>query len=469
MSTSISETNISNRLQLVQAQINAIGFEWEVPQPALKAICALSALDFKEQPKWGLTVWEKRVVEGIPKKTKFYVARRGEHLEITIPLDPIHKNPTQKTAMFAYRILFHTLQHTFVKVEPKFRMALLYDTKEKKVLVDEEINMRHHCNNLKNFPKLEEWGIIAGSREKKPIQKMMLVDECYSMNLAELRQKDPEYARSRKNVIHLLIDLLEAVSGLHSQFVHCDIKEENIILKDKWKLALTDLGLATVKATSTHDVRGSHLELAPELIQFMCTGRGWAEHYQPSLDIWNVGMIAYNLLFQVHNQTQWPEFRKHQRRLELIWKEPEKYESCQNALQQLFPQTWEKEKKLFLEKYETYSRENLRNFVYGKWLKAVYAFEREMKGQPEWLWRMLRVSPSERAAATQTLSALKAYVNSPEINTPLLTAASSEDVPTDIDADALTGSVLDLASFESIPKDATKNPPGNDQNTCLVQ
>lgn len=103
---------------------------------------------------------------------------------------------------------------------------------------------------------------------------------------------------SEKNAAAVMRDLLEAVQCLHvNDIVHRDIKPENVLALNKsWPLRvkLADFGLAdfvlenSFGEKSTCGMYGTPFFVAPEVIR--------AETYTPAVDIWSLGVLAYNML-----------------------------------------------------------------------------------------------------------------------------------------------------------------------------
>ncbi|CAN8071106.1 unnamed protein product, partial [Agarophyton chilense] len=103
---------------------------------------------------------------------------------------------------------------------------------------------------------------------------------------------------SEKNAANVMSDLLQAVQCLHdNDIVHRDIKPENVLAVHKtWPLdvKLADFGLAdfvlenSFGEKSTCGMYGTPFFVAPEVIR--------AETYTPAVDIWSLGVLAYNML-----------------------------------------------------------------------------------------------------------------------------------------------------------------------------
>lgn len=103
---------------------------------------------------------------------------------------------------------------------------------------------------------------------------------------------------SEKNAANVMRDLLESVRCLHANdIVHRDIKPENVLaVNKKWplKVKLADFGLAdfvlenSFGEKSTCGMYGTPFFVAPEVMR--------AETYTPAVDIWSLGVLAYNML-----------------------------------------------------------------------------------------------------------------------------------------------------------------------------
>jgi hypothetical protein len=104
---------------------------------------------------------------------------------------------------------------------------------------------------------------------------------------------------SLKPVCDIILQVAEALHYIHGrQIVHCDIKPDNIFVcrlpsteRRKWVVKLLDFGLARIGAASartTQSLEGTPAYMSPERI------KGQAP--QPSMDIYSLGVLAYELL-----------------------------------------------------------------------------------------------------------------------------------------------------------------------------
>lgn len=87
----------------------------------------------------------------------------------------------------------------------------------------------------------------------------------------------------------MFIDILVGLHQLHSRFIiHRDIKLKNIFLTAEKKCVIGDLGIATTALDSATSEVGTYCYNAPEI--YSKEGP-----YTEKVDVWAVGMIAYQL------------------------------------------------------------------------------------------------------------------------------------------------------------------------------
>lgn len=96
----------------------------------------------------------------------------------------------------------------------------------------------------------------------------------------------------KTEVKFIMRQLIEAVMYCHSHgIVHRDIKLENILIDNNYKIKLTDFGLCGIK-NNPDDIFSQSLGTvrytAPEMLQ----GNG----YNESIDIWGIGVVFFTLL-----------------------------------------------------------------------------------------------------------------------------------------------------------------------------
>ncbi|KAG2423222.1 hypothetical protein HXX76_015479 [Chlamydomonas incerta] len=110
---------------------------------------------------------------------------------------------------------------------------------------------------------------------------------------------------SESQALHLvLLPLLRALAYLHAQgIVHRDIKPENLLFTPDWRLKLCDFGVSVCLAEERAVTRtGSRDYMAPEVTTCPLK-RTPADNkdspamaYTPAVDVWSLGVLAYELL-----------------------------------------------------------------------------------------------------------------------------------------------------------------------------
>lgn len=93
----------------------------------------------------------------------------------------------------------------------------------------------------------------------------------------------------------VLLPLLDALVHIHDKgIIHRDIKPENLLLDSRWALRVADFGLAvdTARQRPVTKMVGTCDYMSPEVIRNNYDGA-----YSAKVDVWAVGVVAYELLF----------------------------------------------------------------------------------------------------------------------------------------------------------------------------
>lgn len=92
---------------------------------------------------------------------------------------------------------------------------------------------------------------------------------------------------------YIFRQLVSAISYLHSlKIVHRDIKDENIVIDDKFQIKLIDFGTAAYITPGTRfaTFSGTVDYCSPEIL----LGN---KYFGPELDVWTCGITLYTLIF----------------------------------------------------------------------------------------------------------------------------------------------------------------------------
>jgi len=83
--------------------------------------------------------------------------------------------------------------------------------------------------------------------------------------------------------------ILQGLASLHErEYIHRDIKPDNILMQDDWTPMLADFGFAKKFDGTQNTIGGTRLFLAPEMKE--------EEPYSLKLDIWNVGAVIFYIV-----------------------------------------------------------------------------------------------------------------------------------------------------------------------------
>ncbi|HEY9765082.1 MAG TPA: serine/threonine-protein kinase, partial [Chroococcales cyanobacterium] len=111
----------------------------------------------------------------------------------------------------------------------------------------------------------------------------------FTMEVVPGKGLDEILPLSPEKVEDVLVQLCRALGFIHCQgLVHCDIKPENIRIKEDGTLKLMDFGLMEAAGTSGGSIKGTLAYMAPEVCR-----RGKIDQ---RADLYSVGALAYHLL-----------------------------------------------------------------------------------------------------------------------------------------------------------------------------
>lgn len=440
---SITDDIAAARRQKIRELFDTIDF---IPdRPAASVLETLSKLHYSQFPvetspnkqvTWIAVKPPKSTHDNIKARRIFCIRRPNNTLEALMPVRHVLKNPFMKTGRFAYKVIFNPENPLDFELKPAFLLTAVYPTSQGvkrdevlRNLFDREVNLRLHLNNLNShFPKLENWGFKQGrhtniDHRSISCQKIMMEDECMELNLAQYFDRNPNI--SEKEITGIIIRVLEALEkmyqgGTERGFVHCDVKRENIILRrleGKWVAYLTDVGLSTVIGLEETS-KGTPTELPPECFKLAIHYK--KTKYLQSFDLWTVGILAWDMLHQVHKPSQWNEYKKAQYNLAYARLHADDLINVDAAFIKVFPihlYNWEqgeKEKENFFRwlKEKTYTPDLLFDWLKMKWREEGKKFEASIVQQHPtmtWLHGLLRLNPAERHSVEQSLQQLRAY------------------------------------------------------------
>jgi len=114
------------------------------------------------------------------------------------------------------------------------------------------------------------------------------------VDLGELLLELPEGRLAPEEALHVLASCASGLAAAHAQgVVHRDLKPRSVLVGESGDVKLTDFGIAlpleaSVRATAHHEIPGTPLYLAPEVLI------DW--EWSPAADLYALGVTAYHAL-----------------------------------------------------------------------------------------------------------------------------------------------------------------------------
>lgn len=139
--------------------------------------------------------------------------------------------------------------------------------------------------------KSQETNLIEFKRKLEFRGHFIIVMELLSTNLYEFLKKNDFKPLSAHLVKRIAVQLLIGINHIHSNnIIHCDLKPENIVLKNEQKssIRIVDFGSACLKENKFFNYIQSRYYRAPEVL--LDSG------YNEKIDIWSLGCIIVELL-----------------------------------------------------------------------------------------------------------------------------------------------------------------------------
>ncbi|XP_044311838.1 calcium/calmodulin-dependent protein kinase type IV-like [Varanus komodoensis] len=178
--------------------------------------------------------------------------------------------------------------------------SVVYDCEDKKThikyaakVLKKTVNQKTVKSEVSVLLKLSHPNIIKLKEViETPSEIVLILERVTGGELFDRIMEKGTY--SEKDAVHVMKQILEAVSYLHANgVVHRDLKPENILfanLSPNAPLKIGDFGLAKIldKGQVMNTVCGTAGYCAPEVIQ--------GASYGPEVDMWSLGVILYILL-----------------------------------------------------------------------------------------------------------------------------------------------------------------------------
>lgn len=156
----------------------------------------------------------------------------------------------------------------------------------------EEVRRYEQFSNHENCITLHN----AWEEDERLFMQMELCQgslEDYACEYAKRGERIPE-----EDVWSFLLDLLQAIKGLHDQnLIHLDIKLDNILITEDKICKLADFGLVFDLSSNGHPIEGDSRYIAPELLQGF---------FSKAADIFSLGACILELACNIELETNGP-------------------------------------------------------------------------------------------------------------------------------------------------------------------
>ena len=132
------------------------------------------------------------------------------------------------------------------------------------------------------------------STRGEPWIYMAIYELCEHGDLGSYLVKNPHKARDMSFLRPFFTKLVDAVSHMHDRdYVHCDIKPENILVTSDLEPRLADFGMSQ-KFSDRMIAQGTPSFLAPEVVEAWFTPRD-PHRFSDKIDIFSLGVMALNI------------------------------------------------------------------------------------------------------------------------------------------------------------------------------
>merc|ERR1712137_27496 len=204
------------------------------------------------------------------------------------------------------------------------------------------------------------------------------------MMITELMPKGSLYDVLHEKTIHLSFkqkmkmakDAALGMNWLHNSkpvFIHRDLKTQNLLVDENWKVKVSDFGLSHIKKHETPGKGGSYgsigtpLWMAPEVLQ--------NKEYDESADVYSFGIVLWELYTQRDPFENIKNFAAMLDCVVVEQKRPEIPDGCPKKLRKLIEMCWDNDPK---------KRPRFSQMIYAFDVIVVEAIIRDLNGRKLW-------------------------------------------------------------------------------------